>query len=529
MLLDRIGPAPWSYGIVVGLIEPSGRRVVGVGSRALDDAGSMDADTLFEIGSMTKVFTSLLLSDAAGQNELSLDDPAAKFLPASVHVPERGRAIRLVDLATHTSGLPRLPDNLHPADPHDPYADYRVEQLYQFLSGYSLPRDVGASYEYSNAGGGLLGHALAQRFGQDYEALVRSRITEPLGMPSTVVTLTPELKARLAPGHDEMGEPAENWSLPTLAGAGALRSTVRDLSAFLAAASGQVETPLAAAFARMLSVRRPTDRAKVSIALGWHVTNADGKEIVWHNGGTGGYRSFMGFDSQTQRAVVALSNVSTTVGVDDIGMHLLDPATPVAPRGSPGVGPRVKQAPVAIDARVLDGYTGRYLLAGSIPFEVSEKDGHLFAKLGAQPAFEVFPKSETEFFYQVVDASLTFERDESGKARAVVLHQNGRDQRMPRFAGVERTAIHLDTAIFDRYVGQYQVAPHVVLTISRDGDHFHAQLTGQDRFEIFAESERDFFLKVVEAQLSFEIDAQGRAAAVVLHQGGQDQRAPRKP
>lgn len=111
----------------------------------------------------------------------------------------------------------------------------------------------------------------------------------------------------------------------------------------------------------------------------------------------------------------------------------------------------------------------------------------------------------------------------------MVLHQNGRDQRMPRVAGVERTAIHLDTAIFDRYVGQYQVAPHVVLTISRDGDHFHAQLTGQDRFEIFAESERDCFLQVVEAQLSFEIDAQGRAAAVVLHQGGGDQRAPRKP
>ncbi|HVZ35758.1 MAG TPA: serine hydrolase, partial [Polyangiaceae bacterium] len=224
MLLDRIGPAPWKSGIVVGLIEPSGRRVIGVGARALGDAGPMDADTLFEIGSITKVFTSLLLSDAVGRNEVSLDDPVAKLLPASVHVPERGRAITLVDLATHTSGLPRLPSNLQPAHPRDPYADYSVDQLYQFLSGYSLPRDVGASYEYSNLGGGLLGHALALRLGENYEALVRSRIAAPLGMPSTVVTLTPELKARLATAHDEAGEPTDNWNLPTLAGAGALRS-----------------------------------------------------------------------------------------------------------------------------------------------------------------------------------------------------------------------------------------------------------------------------------------------------------------
>ncbi|HVZ35150.1 MAG TPA: DUF3471 domain-containing protein, partial [Polyangiaceae bacterium] len=290
---------------------------------------------------------------------------------------------------------------------------------------------------------------------------------------------------------------------------------------FLAAASGQVETPLTAAFARTLSVRRPTDSSDLSIALGWHIAKASGKEIVWHNGGTGGYRSFIGFDPATKSAVVAPTNRSTAIGVDDIGMHLLHPTLP--PR-APEAAPGMKQAPVAIDAQVLGGYVGHYLLAGRVPFEVTLKDGHLFARLGAQPAFEVFPKSETEFYYQVVEASLTFERTEAGKARAVVLHQNGRDQRMPRSA--EHTAIHLDAAIFDRYVGQYQLGP-AVLTISREGEHFHAQLTGQARHEIFAESERDFFLQVVEAQLSFETDAAGQASAVVLHQGGQDQRAPR--
>src|SRR5262249_11166935 len=153
-------------GIVVGVIEPGGRRVVPYGGLAKGDPRTLDGDTVFEIGSITKVFTSLLLADAVKRREVALTDPISKFLPDRVKSPERGdRAITLQDLSTHTSGLPRLPANFAPKNASNPYADYSVEDLYQFLGGYQLTRDIGTQYEYSNLGGGLLGHVLALRAG----------------------------------------------------------------------------------------------------------------------------------------------------------------------------------------------------------------------------------------------------------------------------------------------------------------------------------------------------------------------------
>jgi serine-type D-Ala-D-Ala carboxypeptidase/endopeptidase len=330
ILVDRIDVRHQSVGIVVGVIGPEGRRVVAYGRLNQGDPRPLNGDTVFEIGSVTKVFASLLQADMVQRGEVALDDPVAKYLPASVKMPERNsRQITLVDLATHTSGLPRLPTNLTPKDPGNPYADYTVAQLYQFLSGYQLTRDPGAQYEYSNLGGGLLGHVLALRAGMSYEALVRSRICDPLGMKDTRITLTPEMKARMALGHNQALEPVGNWDLPTLAGAGALRSTANDMLAFLAASLGYTKSPLAPAMAAMLKVRRPTGMPGLEIALGWHVRTIDGKEIVRHNGGTGGFRSFVGFDPAARIGVVALSNTSTTIGVDDIALHLLDASVPL--------------------------------------------------------------------------------------------------------------------------------------------------------------------------------------------------------
>jgi len=212
ILVDRIDRDHQSVGIVVGLVGSTGRRVIAYG--AVDKGGTrpLNGDTIFEIGSVTKVFTSLLLANMAARNEVALSDPIAKYLPSQVKVPERGgRSITLQDLSTHTSGLPRLPTNFSPKDPSNPYADYSVDQLYQFLSSVQLTHDIGSQYEYSNLGGGLLGHLLARRAGMDYEALVRSRITGPLGMTSTSIMLVPEMKARLAAGHDQMLQPTANW------------------------------------------------------------------------------------------------------------------------------------------------------------------------------------------------------------------------------------------------------------------------------------------------------------------------------
>jgi CubicO group peptidase (beta-lactamase class C family) len=324
ILVDRIDARHQSIGIVVGAIDATGRRVVSYGQLDEGDPRPLNGDTVFEIGSITKIFTSLLLADMTVRGELKLDDPVGKYLPATVTMPERGgQQITLIDLATHRSGLPRLPDNFFPKDPANPYADYTVDQLYAFLNAYRLTRDIGARHQYSNLGGGLLGHVLAERAGMDYEALVRERITKPLGMKDTAIALSPELRARLAVGHDGRMRPAKNWDIPTLAGAVALRSTANDLLRFLAAELGFVDTKLKSAMQAQLAVRRPGAAASTQIALGWYLSEIQSHAVIRHNGITGGYRSFIAFDPLARAGVVVLSNAYTRIGPDDIGRHVL--------------------------------------------------------------------------------------------------------------------------------------------------------------------------------------------------------------
>jgi serine-type D-Ala-D-Ala carboxypeptidase/endopeptidase len=328
ILAERIDGEHRGVGIAVGVITPAGRRVISHGAFAQNDARRLDGDAVFEIGSVGKVFTALLLADMVQRGEVALNDPVAKYLPPDVKVPEFGeRSITLLDLATHTSGLPRMPSNFAPLDPTNPYADYSVAQLYSFLSGYELTRDIGAKYAYSNLGYGLLGNVLARRAGLDYEALVTSRIAVPLGLNSTAMVLPSSLAAKLAVGHNEMLQPVPNWDDTTLAGAGSLRSSVNDLLTFLAAHLGTADTPLGSAMAAMLAVRRPTGTPDLDIALGWHVSTQEGREFVWHNGGTGGYSSFIGFCPQARIGIVVLAN--SEIGVDDVALHLMDPQRPL--------------------------------------------------------------------------------------------------------------------------------------------------------------------------------------------------------
>lgn len=427
ILIERIDTQHQSVGIVVGVITPEGRRTVAYGHLAQGDSRPLNGDTVFEIGSATKVFTALLLADMGQHQQVALDDPVSKYLPKTVKMPERnGRSITLVDLATHTSGLPRLPGNMSPKDPGNPYADYSVDQLYQFLSSYTLTRDIGSKYEYSNLGGGLLGHALALRAGTSYESLVVSRICDPLGMKSTRITLTPEMKARLAVGHNAGMEPVENWDLPALAGAGALRSTVNDLLNFLAANVGYTKSPLAPAMAAMAKTRRPTGKPDLEVALGWHIFTSNGKEIIWHNGGTGGYRSFIGYDPAARIGVVALSNAETEVGVDDIGRHLLDASVPLAK--PPAVHKEVK-----VDPKLFDSYVGTYQMI-PVAIVITREGDHLFLQVTGQPKFEIYPEGDRDFFLKVVDAQITFVTDDQGRATELVLHQGGRDQHAKRAA-----------------------------------------------------------------------------------------------
>jgi CubicO group peptidase (beta-lactamase class C family) len=359
----------------------------------------------------------LALADMVKKSEVKLDDPVSKYLPASVHMPSRGgKQITLSDLATHTSGLPRLPDNLKPKDPGNPYADYSVEQMYAFLSSYTLTRDVGSEFEYSNLGVGLLGHAMALKAGTDYETLVRRRICAPLRMSDTCVTLSADLQARLVPGHDARGKPVENWDLPTLAGAGALRSTANDMLKFVAANAGLARSELAPAMELSHAARHQAGSSVLSVGLGWHILQRTGGAIVWHNGGTGGYHSFVAFDKAGKRGVVVLVNCASDI--DQIGLQFIAPKPPAA-----------KHVAIRIDPAIYDAYAGTYRLAPGVEFTVRREKDQLLVQLTGQDFLPVFPESETGFFYKVVDAQLTFEKDKSGAVKSLVLHQSGLDQR----------------------------------------------------------------------------------------------------
>ncbi len=476
ILADRIGSENLGIGIVVGVIDAKGRRVVAYGSLAKDDKRPLNGDTIFEIGSMTKVFTSLVLMDMVQKGEVALTDPVSKYLPESVKVPERNnQKITLQDLSTQSSGLPRMPSNFKPKDPANPYADYTPDQLYQFLSGYQLTRDIGAQYEYSNLGVGLLGHVLTLRAGMDYEGMVRSRICGPLGMNSTRVTLSPEMKARLAIGHSPSLSAVPNWDISALAGAGALRSSANDLLTFLAANLGYVKTPLAAAMAQEISIRKPAGSPDMQIAYAWHIQTKNGNSIIWHNGGTGGYRTYMGFDPKSRTGVVVLSNISSAAGPDDIGRHLLDASYPLQK-----VEPPKEHKEVTVDTKIFDKYVGSYQLGPSAILTISRDGDRLFSQLTEQPKIQLFPEGERKFFVKEVDAQWTFDTDAQGQATQVTLHQNGRDMAAKRMD--EAQAAALVAALAKRYKDQTQ-APGSETALRRDIEELRL---GQPKYDLLS-------------------------------------------
>jgi CubicO group peptidase (beta-lactamase class C family) len=210
-----------------------------------------------------------------------------------------------------------------------------------------------------------------------------------------------------------------NWDLPALAGAGALRSSANDMLTFLAANLGYMKSPLAPAMAAMLSVRRPTGApGGGEIGLAWLITRPSEDEIVWHNGGTGGYRSFMGYDAKTRVGIVVLSNTFTGSGIDDIGMHLLDSHAPLLP------APK-EHKEITVDPKIFDGYVGRYQLAPNFILTITREGDQLYAQVTNQPKLPIFPEGERDFFYKAVDAQITFETDANGRATSLTLHQNG--------------------------------------------------------------------------------------------------------
>lgn len=422
ILVERIDTAEQNVGIAVAVIENGAPRFASHGHPALSDSRAINEHTVFEIGSVTKLFTNVLLAEQVLAGTIDLDKPIIQYLPEGMVLPQRGgKQITAFDLVTHSSGLPSVPPDLGAGNPANPYAGYGAAQLRTFLQSYQLPRDIGAEFEYSNIGLALVAQAIEQVTGKSYASLLTERIFVPLGMTETALTTTPELKGRLASGHDAARNLVSNWDLDVFAGAGAIRSTAADVSKFVAAASGAVPSPLDPAFAIMLKRTRASDPSGGKVGMGWFTLTHPKGEIAWHNGMTGGYNAFAGYDRATGKGVVVLSNMSSAVGIEDIGFHILAENLPLTPM------PKLHEV-AEINPALLDRYVGKYELTPAFVLEVTRQGDALFVQATGQQKLPVFAENETTFFYKVVDAQLSFELGADGKATNLTLHQGGVSQ-----------------------------------------------------------------------------------------------------
>jgi CubicO group peptidase (beta-lactamase class C family) len=432
ILADRIDVQHKSVGMVVGITTPAGRRLVSYGHFNPGDERPLDGDTVFEIGSVTKVFTALLLADMVERGELRLDDPVAKYLPAGVKLPERqGHAITLVDLATQTSGLPFFPSDIPLSDPKEAQrivAQYTIAQSYQFLLRFELTRDIGTKWEYSNLGFALLGQALAQRAGLDYEALVRARITRPLGMHSTAIAVSPAMQARLAPGHDAKLQAASEIVMPAFLAAGCLRSSANDLLTFLEAFLGRKDSPLAPAMQAMPKTRRPGPGFQQ--ALGWWIVSMGSADegFVFHGGETPGYSSSVAYDPKTRVGVAVLSNCVENDG--GLGWHLMRPSFPLATSAAQKALEDKTRKELALDPKLLDSYAGRYRIAsgptkGDI-VTIERTGDFLVLKSTTTPpqGLRLHAESDHLLFIAEADLQIDFRRD-GARATSMVIHFMG--------------------------------------------------------------------------------------------------------
>jgi D-alanyl-D-alanine-carboxypeptidase/D-alanyl-D-alanine-endopeptidase len=405
-------------GCVIGVIDDGKQEVLSYGETHHSAGNKPDGNTVYEIGSITKAFTGTLLGDMVNRGVVKVDTSLQDFMPADVKLHfVKDQPIRLVDVASQSSGLPRLPYNLGPKDIKNPYADYTPKLMYEFLGKYKLSRPPG-KYEYSNLGMGLLGHILATKAEKTYEQLVVERICDPLKMDDTRIKLSEDQKKRLAPPYDAELNDEKNWEFDALAGAGAFRSTVNDMLKLAAASLSSDDQPVARAIHEAWKPHYGKP-GEIRVGLAWHLAR-DGASW-WHNGQTAGYSSALFVYPPKKMAVIVLCNTATehtTPLAEKILLSMLgQKPDPIG----------VRQI-VDVETDVLKSYEGKYALSPFFAITVTLEDGKLMAQATAQQKCQVFPESPTKFFYKVVDAQLSFEKDKDGNVNKLVLHQNGLDQ-----------------------------------------------------------------------------------------------------
>jgi len=408
---------------VVGIYENGQPAVFAFGKLSEDTPSTPSGRTVFEIGSISKVFTGILLADAVERGVVMLDDPLSKYLPEGVEAPKRdGKEILMRHLATHTSGLPRIPANMD-AHGEDPYKDYGAKELWEFIGGVTPVAEPGASYAYSNLGAGLLGTLLAEASNSTYKKLLKQRITKSLDMTDTVVKLTRRQKKRLAPPHSN-GRKSSNWEFDALVGCGGIRSTVDDMLKLVEATLSPGADGPHRAITRSTKRLFTLPNAPAGMGLGWHIAQ-DGSTL-WHNGQTGGYHSAMFVNQLNGTGVVVLSNGADPV-IDVVAERIIQTLAGVS------VEPPDVRKSVDLTEKQLERLVGVYPSPLGFTMYITREGAALMAQVTNQAALRVWPESPTRFFYREVKAELEFEIDKkTGEASSVTLYQHGREMRCER-------------------------------------------------------------------------------------------------
>ncbi|MFC1746393.1 serine hydrolase [Candidatus Riflebacteria bacterium] len=400
-------------GVVIGIFENGATRFINVGHHSYENKKPVDERAFFAIGSVTKVFTALLLAKCIQADILTGREKLSYFYPGLKKSKDK-RLCKITPLllASHRSGLARLPSNMTPVDNLDPYAGYSPKQLLSYLMDCKLEMEPGKIYAYSNLGFGLLGYILSKQSKISYSELLLRDIFRPLEMSDAK-------PAYFKNSHDEnivspvnQLYPAKHWSNGTLAGCYSIYLTPIDFMKFMQA---QFEPPkiLKKAINFLKSEWFPTPHKGMSIGIGWHCFDNKDNKIIWHNGSAGGFRSFLGFDDKKRKGVFILSN--GTESVDSPALHLLNAKYPL-----PKIKKSIKLKPV-----ILDKYTGIFETKTGFTFTIKRIKEHLWVKLKGQDFNPLWPESETFFFYRIVPATIQFMKDNKGNIDSIVFQQNG--------------------------------------------------------------------------------------------------------
>ncbi len=398
-------------GMIIGIVKDGKKQIFSYGEIKKGSGISPDGDTVYEIGSISKVFTGILLADSIQKNLVKLDDPIQKHLPPTIKVPIHSKQpILLVHLATHRSGLTRMPSNFYPSNPMNPYADYTVKNMYDFLNGHKLRREPGI-FEYSNYGMGLLGHILALKQKTSYEQILIKDICNPLNMNDTRIKLSKKMKKNLATPYNKVQFQMQNWDLPTLAGAGGIRSTCNDMIKFIEANLKKGDDQIS----KSLSIARQKQqnlKNNPAMGLNWFIAR-DGITRL-HGGMTGGYCSYMAVAPSLNAGVIVLANT--------------------AHQRINGVAEQIKrialgtqQKEIYINPAILRKYIGRYAITPDIILSITIENNKLMIQTTGQGKGPIFAMSKTEFFLKVVDAQVTFIVEKDGSVKKLILHQHGQD------------------------------------------------------------------------------------------------------